>query len=92
MILRKIYKETILEKLGLSKKFSRKVSCIKKNVLEIRLVILIIVVEIRVLKLCIVHKKAKIRISKVIWINEKLLFIEYKLNSDTIKVKETKRY
>ena len=62
-ILRNIYEKIILEKLGLSKKFLRKVLYIRKNTLRNELVTLITMVETLVLKLCIGQKRAKIRIS-----------------------------
>jgi len=64
----------------------------RKNVLGIRLVTSIIVVKTLVLKLHIGYKRAKTKISKVIQIIKKLLFTEYKLNSNTIKIKAAKRY
>ena len=64
----------------------------RKNALGIWIVTSIIAVEILALKLYVGYERAKIRISKVIQISKELLFIEYRLNSNTRKIKVAKRY
>ena len=79
-ILQSIYEEPILRKLGYSIKFPNKVLYMRRNVLEIGLLRLKIIIETLALKLHIGYKRSKKRIAKLINMNEDMQFIESSYN------------
>ena len=79
LVLRKLCEETILNKLGFSKKFLRNVQHVRRIVLGIGLIKLKTIFKILALKLCTGYQRANIRIVRLIQINEDLVFAESKL-------------
>ena len=65
-----------MKKLVYSIKFPKKVLCMRRNVLGIRLLKLKTIIETLALKLYVRYKRAKTKITKLININEDMQFIE----------------
>ena len=84
-ILKAIYEESILHKLGYSSKFPRKVLYMWKNALGTGLLCLKTIIETLALKLYIRYKREKIKIHKLITIIEDMHFVESRYKEEVLE-------
>ena len=83
--MRRICEETLLNKLGFSKKFLRNVLYMRRSALGIGILKPKIIVDALVIKLYFGHKRAKTRMSKLIQISKDIMFVEGEHNMEVLE-------
>ena len=73
----KIYKPIILQKLGLSEKFLRKILYSRKSALGIGLIKSSIIMAMLIIKLNLWYKQIKSNVTKIITISERMAYFDY---------------
>jgi len=87
----KISEAILLKKLGLSKKFPRRILYAKKSELGVGILKPSTIISILALKLYIGHKRKEDKISRIIEINKKNTNYQYEYNEDIIKTPRNKK-
>ena len=83
-ILRSIYESVLLHKMGLSKKFPRKVLYARKSALGVGLMAPRTIMNVLALKLYVGHMRGELRVSKMIKINEDNVRFYYGFSAEVI--------
>ena len=82
----RIYEPTILQKLGLSQKFSHKILYTRKSALGIGILKPSTIVDTLAIKLYIGHKQQKSRIAALIQVNKEEATIQYSIYNHPITI------